>query len=492
MPRAKNLLKWGIAPSGRESEIPASLAAFVEAERRRADLVGAALVAFDREGPCFARDCGYADLGRGEPVKPDTRFRAASVTKTLTAVLVLQDVAAGRLKLDAPANRWLEPPMRIQDVGGGLSGATIRHLLSHTSGLPTSWRGLLPDNPVVSRLLHGSLRLPTTVEEVLAGQTGVRPPGERFVYANGGFGLLGHIVARLAGRPLEDVARDRLFGPLGMRDSSLCEEHPCRPGLATPYAPGLGEGAGRKPAPVIHNLTGGAGTLVTTARDLARFGGMLLRGGELDGTRVVDGGLLAEAMRLHVQGHPDLDDGWGLGFEVSPFRGRRCASHGGSMPGVATRLTLLPDDGVGVVLLANGGSWSFVGAATNRTLETLLNLEPEAVPGGPVGIPSPLRDEWNRLTGRVVGRWRAEDAVPPGIVGRILGALARPRIEHVADGVLALQGVTERETILLYPDGDVGRYRVAWPLLDGARAVIVERDDGAHLWMPLFHMRKPR
>ena len=96
---------------------------------------------------------------------------------------------------------------------------------------------------------------------------------------------------------------------------------------------------------------------------------------------------------------------------------------------------------------------------------------------------------WRELTKRAVGRYRMIDMVPPGPVALLMGIMARPRISHVGQGVLAMDGLSQ-EPALLYPDGEVGRYRVVSPFANGARAILEERDDGLHLWASILHMQK--
>ncbi len=181
--------------------------------------------------------------------------------------------------------------------------------------------------------------------------------------------------------------------------------------------------------------------------------------------------------------------GWGLGFQPHSFRKRRASGHDGGLAGVATCLQVLPDDGVGVVVLTNGGDASYVHRVAERVLETMLGLEPEAVPGSPAGVPDALATQWRGFTDRVVGRYRLIDMMPPGVVTFAANRMAKPRVTHVSDGVLAFEGI-DREPAFLYPDGDVGHYRLAHPMANGARAIIDERRDGAHLWASILHLRR--
>ena len=467
--------------------IPADLAAFVESERRRADVVGVSVAAIDRDGVRSASAFGYADLRRAEPVTADTKFRAASITKLFTAALVFQEIDAGTLSLDDPVNTHLDKPARIRRKDGGpADDVTIRHLLTHTSGLAVSWRGMEYE-PLIFRLVRNeSLRAPHSLDRVVAGQKTHRPPGRRIVYANQGFNLLGYIVQRLNSRPFADLVQERIFDPLSMRDSSLPVSS-SRAGVATPYG-SLMRG-GREPASRIKVYAGPAGALVVTATDLARFGQMILRGGELDSRRIVSEAILQEASKIHARNHPELDDGWGLGFAAREWRDRLLIWHSGGFSGVSTLIQLSPQDGVGVVVLTNGGDLAFPARVAERFLESSLGLQAEVIPGSPRGVPEDKADEWAAFTRRVQGRYRIADVVPPGLVERLVGVTTRPRLVHVADNQLVLEG-TGFEDAFLYPDGEVGRYRVAFPFANGARAVIEERPSGTDAWASILHLRR--
>lgn len=218
---------------------------------------------------------------------------------------------------------------------------------------------------------------------------------------------------------------------------------------------------------------------------------MVLRGGELDGSRVLSEKVLDAATTLGSRNHPELDEGLGLGFWVSWFRGRWLTGHDGGLAGVSTRVVMSPSDGVGVTVLTNGADPLFVDRVVDHVLESLLDLEPEAVPGSPAGVPPELADEWEAFTARVRGRYRLTDWAPPGPLSALLGLTARPRLTGAGAGALALEGVS-KEPAFLFPDGAVGRYRVAYPLANGTRAVIEERPNGTHIWASILHLFRPR
>ena len=106
-------------PTPAVSAVSPELEAFIEGERRRADVTGTAVAAFDRDGMRFAGGFGFADRERGERATPETLFRAASISKLFTTTLVLREVESGRIALDAPMNQYLDPRVRIRNKHGG-------------------------------------------------------------------------------------------------------------------------------------------------------------------------------------------------------------------------------------------------------------------------------------------------------------------------------------------------------------------------------------
>jgi CubicO group peptidase (beta-lactamase class C family) len=442
---------------------------------------------FGRDGAIGGATFGNADLARGEAVTLHTLFRAASISKLFTTLLVLQEIDAGRLALDEPVNTHVSGRFVLRDhAGRPADDVTVRHLLSHSGGLPVSWRGTEFGNIVMRHLLAGG-RIPRTLADVVAGQRTVRPPGERVVYENGGIGLLGYLVAQTHGVAFGDLARSRLFEPMGMRASSFVEDVTGMK-VATPYGGMQARTAGTKRAPVTRYVGAPSGSLVTNALELAAFGSMVLRGGEWGGRRLAPAALLDEATRIQAKNHPDLDAGWGLGFAVSQLRGRRLAAHNGELPGVATRLALVPDEGLGVVVLANGGNIEFAESVTGRVLESALGLEPEARPGAPLGIPPGGEAAWAAFSQKVTGRYRAVDAAPPGILTLSTNLLRHPMLVRLNSEILALDGAGGR--VVLFPDGVVGRYRAAHAAGNGCRAVIEEREGRMHLWRLALHFER--
>ena len=264
---------------------------------------------------------GYA----GAPTTTDTQFRIGSITKTLTAVLVMQCRDDGLLGLDDPIAE------HVPETGYG--SATVRSLLAHVSGMQSE-----PVGPWWER----SPGVP--VEQLLAANDGsgaVFAPMERYHYSNLGFALLGEAVSRLRGEPWMTLVQSRILDPLGMRRTSYLPQAPHEQGFSVHHLAGT-----LTPEPA-HD-TGAmapAGQLWSTIEDLSTYASFVALGqpGVLSAETLVE-------MRGAVAPAPD----YGLGLRLLPWRGGMLAGHTGSMPGFQATLFIDPLSGDGVVALTNG------------------------------------------------------------------------------------------------------------------------------------------
>lgn len=168
---------------------------------------GTQYLAVDASGPVAESFGGWADRARGRPVDAATTMTAYSMSKTITAVAVLQLVESGRIALDDPVDASL--------YGGGI---TVRHLLAHTSGVPNP----LPLRWVHPVARHASFDEKAALDAVLAAHPRARSrPGDRFAYSNIGYWLLGPLVARASGRPFTAYVAERVLEPLGIGPDTL-------------------------------------------------------------------------------------------------------------------------------------------------------------------------------------------------------------------------------------------------------------------------------
>jgi CubicO group peptidase (beta-lactamase class C family) len=320
---------------------------------------------------------GLADIATNTPVTEDTAFRIASITKTFTAIAVLQLWEQGLLDVDAPASEYLRA-FRLIPTKAGFRPATVRHLLTHTAGVRAvrsvadlfrpalGWGTPIgqPAPPLDEYYRHG-LRI--DVE-----------PGTKWAYSNHGFATLGQIVEDVSGMPFGRYLRERVFSPLGMEHSDLFCSERVRPQLATGYALGP---RGLQAVPDREFITAGGGAVYSTVSDMARYVAALLGGGANQHGRVLRAETLARMFEPHYQPDPRIP-GMGLAFFRDEVGGNRTVGHDGIWKGFRTDMVLAPDQGIGVLALANTGWFDPRGATTpvaNSLLRSLLGLPEDTV-----------------------------------------------------------------------------------------------------------------
>ena len=327
---------------------------------------------------------GLADIASSSPVTGDTVFRIGSITKTFTAIAVMQLWEQGLVDLDAPANDYLRA-YKLVPAEPSFRPAILRHLLTHTAGIPEvvyaadllhpSW-GPFEGRPVVRSVKVGE-PLPSLAEYYRGGLRLVAEPGSAFAYSNHGFATLGQIVEDVSGVPLERYLRERIFEPLGMADSDLVRSERVTSRLATGYVLGP---RGASPVPDRDWVGAGGGGIYSTTRDLARYLAALLGGGANEHGSVLEPATLATMFEPHYQPDPRVP-GVGLAFFRGDAGEHRVVGHDGILPGFNSELSLAPDDGVGVVALTNGARGAFVWlqAELGRLLRHLLGVPDEVV-----------------------------------------------------------------------------------------------------------------
>ena len=210
---------------------------------------------------------GVADVESKEPITEDTVFRIGSITKTFTAIAVMQLCEQGLVDLDAPANDYLRA-FRLVPAKPSFR-PTLRHLLTHTAGIGY-WRRLsdLLQPGVGSGDRAGRSGAPPLAEYYRRGLPVEIGPGTKWAYSNHGFAALGQIVEDVSGQPLERYLRERIFVPLGMDHTDLRRSERVRTRLATGY---VLRSRGLKPVADREVPTPGGGGVYSTAADVARY-----------------------------------------------------------------------------------------------------------------------------------------------------------------------------------------------------------------------------
>lgn len=302
---------------------------FVEDYLDRHGLVGAQ-VAVVRDGEVL-HTAGYG-RSHGTATTPQTPMATGSVGKQMTSFALLQLVDAGRVDLDDPVREHL-PEFQLADARA--SDITIRHLLSHTSGLPS---------PV---LVESAADLREGVERLQEWRLEA-DPGEQHRYSNMNYHVAGRLIEAVAETPLPTYLEDHLFEPLGMEDTrSVATASADDPGLQGGHVTAYGSTLALRE---MDQLLAGAGGVVSTADDHARWLAMLTDGGATpDGEQLLSRDLLAEAMSPQPGA-----DGSGLGWHLSgeavdPAR----VGHSGATSRYSAQLDIVPSSGYGVVVMLN-------------------------------------------------------------------------------------------------------------------------------------------
>jgi CubicO group peptidase (beta-lactamase class C family) len=325
----------GLSPPvlGADSRVAGSLQPFVDGSK----LAGAVVLVADHEKVLTLETVGFADLEARKPMRPDTLFWIASQSKPITATALMMLVDEGKVRLDDPVEEYL-PEFRDQWLAverdqrhvllqRPKQRVTVRHLLSHTSGLPFS-----------SELEHPTLDgLPL---RVAAGSYAMTPiqwePGTKYQYSNAGINTAGRIIEVVAGMPYEVFLEKRLFGPLGMKDTTFRPNAEQVVRLAKSYRP-KAEGKGLEEIPITQlryplddptRQPMPAGGLFSTAGDVGRFCRMILAGGTYNGKRYLSESSVREMTSRQTA--TGIEEDYGLGWATGADRP---ASNGPIIPG---------------------------------------------------------------------------------------------------------------------------------------------------------------
>ncbi len=362
---------------GRYADIASALAPFIERERAENRIPAISLALVDGSRIVWARGFGWADSAASAPATAATVYRVGSVSKLFTDIAVMQLVERRELELDVPVARYL-PDFRPTNPFGG--EITIRELTSHRAGLTR-------EPPVGHYFDDTGPTLAATVAS-LNGTTLVYRPRTHPKYSNAGIAVLGYVLERIRHESVYPYIQRAVLQPMGMAHSAFEPLPELRTQLAKGYMWTLD---GRRfEAPTFQLGEGPAGSLYTTVLDLGRFMSVLFAGGAApDGRRVLAKATL-DSMWTPQYAAPGATSGTGIGFRVSRLDGHRAIGHDGAIYGFATTLRALPDDSLGVVVVA---TLDAANTATDDIAETALRMmlaARERKPAPAIPMTSPL------------------------------------------------------------------------------------------------------
>jgi CubicO group peptidase (beta-lactamase class C family) len=364
----------GCAP--RKPALPDDLSSIDDFERYVDSIVatgdppGVSIAVVRDSGLVYARGFGWADRPRERPAAPDTVYQWWSITKVLTATAVLQLVEAGKVELDAPVKQYLEffEPKNAERY----EPATVRQLLSHSACLNDIGMAIL--GWVHFDPAERTPQLQLAEDKLREHGKIVCKPGSQGRYSNLGYVVLAALIEKVSGQGYEAYVQERIFEPLGMKNSNFVYTVAMREHEAVGSHPknlmswfafkffvdeklAIRELVdGRYWFQKLYSDQKGSTGAIGPATELGRFATALLRGGELDGVRILSRESV-ELMQRPVtrirKGAPRRGMHFGLAWFREDDEGRVRLSHGGGGMAFRAMLALYPDDNLGLVVLSN-------------------------------------------------------------------------------------------------------------------------------------------
>jgi CubicO group peptidase (beta-lactamase class C family) len=377
-----------------------SVSRYVESEMARLKIPGVSIAILRGDSVVLARGYGYANVEVRAPATDSTIYQSGSVGKQFTSAAVMMLVGEGRLTLDDPVAKWLP------EGAGAWKGITIRHLLTHTSGIPDYADSTL------------DYRRDYTEDELVRYAAKLPPafaPGQRWSYSNTGYVLLGAIIRKASGQFYGDFLRERVFAPLGMRTARIISEEDIVPNRAAGYRLVRGELKNQNwVSPTLNTTADGA--LYLTVHDLALWAVALNRG-QTPSRAILDASWTP--VRLNDGGTYPYGFGWSLGHQ----RGARVIGHTGSWQGFKSAILRYPDHRLTVILLAN-----------------LAETPQAAIASGIAGIMEPTLTPPHLLP---PGRLKAASGVQPDALLRALAS--GDSTVRLTPGLRRFRAPTDRE-----------------------------------------------
>jgi CubicO group peptidase (beta-lactamase class C family) len=300
-------------------------------ERMEIDRAPGLSVGFMKDSTIWTKGYGYADLENKVPAKPESAYRLASITKTITAIAVLQLVEEGKMDLDAEVQAYVPYfPKKKWPV-------TVRHVLGHLGGI----------SHYKNYALEGRIKVHKNTKQALAIFQDfdlVAEPGTKYSYSSYGYNLLGACIEGASGMNYGDYIEKHIFGPLGMTDSRIDDPIDLIPNRVSGYRIVDGKLKNSEYVDISSRFAGG-GTR-STVRDLLKYAAGIIEGKllEEDTSRQMFTSMAIREGKL---------TGYGMGWRVMPWRGHFQVGHGGSQPETRTQIIIFPKENFAVSIASN-------------------------------------------------------------------------------------------------------------------------------------------
>jgi CubicO group peptidase (beta-lactamase class C family) len=325
---------------------------YVKAQMERQHIPGVSIVVIKDDRIIKSQGYGLANVELNVPATADTVYKIGSVSKQFIATGIMLLVQDGKISLDDPVARFLEgTPDTWKPI-------TVRHLLTHTSGIVREAPGFDPlkvqnDADVIKTAYPLPLRF---------------TPGEKYEYCNVGYFTLAEIISKVSGKPWGDFLTERVFAPLGMNSTRTTNMTELVPNRANGYV----WRNGKLQNASIYFALRPSGAFLSTVADLAKWDAALSAGK-----------ILAPSTLQQMWTPVKLNNGttslYGFGWELSPIRDHKQVNHGGSLPGFRAQYTRFVDDKISVAVLTNGDNADAGGIAIGVANFYIPGLIPERV-----------------------------------------------------------------------------------------------------------------
>lgn len=295
----------------------------------------------------YAKGFGVTKRKGGAPVTPGTVFQLSSISKTFTATAILQLVEQGKVDLDAPVTKYL-PYFALAD--GRQDEITVRHLLTHRSGLPDSdWTNtaVFKEARTDEKALEDQVRSAREVSLPF-------DPGTQFAYSGMGYEALGDIIAKVSGQSYEAYIAEHIFAPLGMQHSTLLLADVGPNALAMPHVPGSdGQVVASDIFPYTRSFAPDS-TLYSNIEDMAAYAIATLRHGAAGQPAVLTPESYDAAWTIYSQApFPPPDTSYGFGWQIGEHAGEQVVGHSGIDIGYNSFLAMLPAQSAAVIVMTN-------------------------------------------------------------------------------------------------------------------------------------------
>ncbi len=450
-------------------------------------LPGAAVAVAKDGQPVYVKGFGFRDAEAHLPITGDTVFGIGSITKSFTAVALMQLVEEGKLSVEDPVREYL-PDFRAGKTGDA-SGIKLHHFLTHTAGfppLPTLFAAMARSMKVDPHVMESpmgerirALEPMETMDQMLSFIAGLDiemhgPPGQYFSYFNDGWAILGAIVAKVSGRKYEDVIEERVLRPLGMNHSTFSVEMlGTFTDVATVYdrkKVADEQQVVRAPVWWESNVMAPAGFLKSTVLDLLKYLEIYRTRGTGGGIRILSENSIDRMTSLHTRAQDGSYYGYGLSLHPN-YHGVSLVEHGGGIKGVSAHISCAPEKGITVAVLTN-----LSGVPSQEISLGAMNV----MLGLPVGTRRTVREPYAcpdyRLP-RYVGEYRSGEGAGAKVsVGKgrleveVEGGRYEARPVAVDTFVVTIKEMEPAVRFLVNPAGEVWAAEFGGRLLHKAKA----------------------